>query len=84
MFQLQLVLLLGVFVAIFARVSAGKTNQKGNGTDLCKDPTFDTMFGTPDGKTYIFKKDKYYELEGTSVADGPKPIADKWKGLPGD
>ncbi|KAG4076751.1 hypothetical protein HA402_002038 [Bradysia odoriphaga] len=77
MIQIKLFVMLGVFLALRGVYANVIQNE-----DLCKDPSFDTMFDTPDGKVYIFKKDKYYELQGTTLGDGPKPISDKWEGLP--
>lgn len=51
---------------------------------LCKDPSFDTIFNSAEGYTYIFKGDKYWRLTEESVAAGyPKKISDGWAGLTG-
>ncbi|CAH1984950.1 unnamed protein product [Acanthoscelides obtectus] len=53
--------------------------------NLCKDPTFDTIFNSAEGFTYVFKGDKYYKLTEESIAPGyPKKISDNWPGLPGN
>ncbi|XP_050302465.1 matrix metalloproteinase-14 isoform X2 [Anthonomus grandis grandis] len=52
---------------------------------LCKDPSFDTIFNSAEGYTYIFKGDKYWRLTEESVAPGyPKLISEGWPGLTGN
>ncbi|XP_066143599.1 matrix metalloproteinase-14 isoform X12 [Euwallacea fornicatus] len=52
---------------------------------LCQDPSFDTIFNSAEGFTYIFKGDKYWKLTEESIAPGyPKPISEGWPSLPGN
>ncbi|XP_072388880.1 stromelysin-3 isoform X3 [Diabrotica undecimpunctata] len=63
-----------------------KTKPSG-GTDqtLCDNPTFDTIFTSAEGYTYVFKGDQYWRLTDDSIAPGyPKLISDYWVGLPGN
>ncbi|XP_048518550.1 matrix metalloproteinase-14 isoform X4 [Dendroctonus ponderosae] len=54
-------------------------------TSLCQDPTFDTIFNSADGFTYIFKGSKYWRLTEESIAPGyPKMISEGWPGLVGN
>ncbi|ENN73021.1 hypothetical protein YQE_10356, partial [Dendroctonus ponderosae] len=54
-------------------------------TSLCQDPTFDTIFNSADGFTYIFKGSKYWRLTEESIAPGyPKIISEGWPGLVGN
>ncbi|XP_066258819.1 matrix metalloproteinase-14 isoform X11 [Euwallacea similis] len=51
---------------------------------LCQDPSFDTIFNSAEGFTYIFKGDLYWKLTEESIAPGyPKPISEGWPSLPG-
>ncbi|KAH1001644.1 hypothetical protein HUJ04_005632, partial [Dendroctonus ponderosae] len=61
----------------------GMTTQED--TSLCQDPTFDTIFNSADGFTYIFKGSKYWRLTEESIAPGyPKIISEGWPGLVGN
>ncbi|KAL1513726.1 hypothetical protein ABEB36_003098 [Hypothenemus hampei] len=54
-------------------------------SSLCQDSSFDTIFNSAEGFTYIFKGDKYWRLTEESIAPGyPKIISDGWPGLPGN
>lgn len=60
--------------------SGGRTDQS-----LCLESSFDTIFNSAEGYTYVFKGDKYWRLTDDSVAPGyPKLISDSWIGLPGN
>ncbi|XP_028129860.1 matrix metalloproteinase-14 isoform X3 [Diabrotica virgifera virgifera] len=57
----------------------------GSDPSLCADPTFDTIFTSAEGYTYVFKGEKYWRLTDDSIAPGfPKLISDYWVGLPGN
>lgn len=57
--------------------------QRKNFRVLCKDPRIDTIFKTLDGKTYIFKGDKYWRFNDKGLVSGyPKKISSTWRGLP--
>lgn len=62
--------------------SGGTTTSN---TELCAaGAKIDTIFTGPDGKAYVFKGDKYWKLEGDSIASGyPRSIRSDWSGLPG-
>lgn len=52
---------------------------------MCQDPTFDTIFNSADGFTYIFKGNQYWRLTEESIAPGyPKMISEGWPGLVGN
>ncbi|CAG9863528.1 unnamed protein product [Phyllotreta striolata] len=61
-----------------------KAPPSGHDAGLCSDPTFDTIFNSAEGHTYVFKGDKYWKLTEDSVEPGyPRLISDSWIGLPG-
>lgn len=50
---------------------------------LCSDPSFDTIFNSAAGETFVFKGSNYWKLNEDSVEPGyPKPISQAWPGLP--
>ncbi|KAG5893486.1 hypothetical protein JTB14_010537 [Gonioctena quinquepunctata] len=52
---------------------------------LCDDSSFDAIFNSAEGSTYVFKGDKYWKLTDDSITPGyPKLISDYWNGLPGN
>ncbi|CAF4783840.1 unnamed protein product [Pieris macdunnoughi] len=52
---------------------------------LCSDPSFDTIFNSADGATFIFKGEHYWKLTENGVAAGyPRLISRAWPGLPGN
>ncbi|XP_057652121.1 matrix metalloproteinase-14-like isoform X2 [Diorhabda carinulata] len=64
-----------------------KTTSRGGFADqsLCDDPSFDTIFTSVEGNTYVFKGDQYWKLTEDSIAPGyPKKISSTWAELPGN
>ncbi|XP_065207839.1 matrix metalloproteinase-14 isoform X1 [Planococcus citri] len=53
--------------------------------ELCKDGSFDTIFNSKEGVSYVFKGQNYWKLTEDGVAAGyPKSIGGSWVGLPGN
>ncbi|GBP21371.1 Matrix metalloproteinase-14 [Eumeta japonica] len=63
------------------------TTQQPSAEDaaLCSDPSFDTIFNSADGATFIFKGEHYWRLTEDGVSAGyPRLISRAWPGLPGN
>ncbi|KAK2719637.1 matrix metalloproteinase-24-like isoform X2 [Artemia franciscana] len=62
-----------------------KPPQKPISSELCANPTFDTIFTGPDANTYVFKGDRYWKLDADKISSGyPRSIWKDWGGLPGN
>ena len=49
------------------------------GSGLCSDSSFDTIFRSSDGNTYVFRADKYWRLTAEAVAEGfPRSLSTDW------
>lgn len=52
-------------------------------SQLCSDASFDTIFSSKNGTTYVFKGANYWKLTSDRIAPGyPKLIAQGWPNLP--
>ena len=66
--------------------TAAPTGTAGPGTTspatspgLCEDSSFQTIFRTSDGHTYVFRGDNYWRLTSEAVAEGyPRSISSDW------
>ena len=55
------------------------TNGIGTEFGLCGDSSFQTIFRTSDGKTYVFRGDNYWRLTSEAVAEGyPRSVSSDW------
>ncbi|XP_014360479.2 matrix metalloproteinase-14 isoform X2 [Papilio machaon] len=69
-----------------ARPTAPRVTTPPSSTEdaaLCADPSFDTIFNSADGATFVFKGEYYWRLTESGVAAGyPRLISRAWPGLP--
>ncbi|KAK7602622.1 hypothetical protein V9T40_008211 [Parthenolecanium corni] len=63
--------------------SSRYSDTSGSDNDLCKDGKFDAIFSSSHGSLYILKGSSYWLLGKEGLIPGyPKPISEKWIGLP--